>query len=250
MKKILYAVLGGAFVLAATGIIYSAQEPQKITTVSYEAENADMDAGTEPFKAATAEGQQKHKVPAEVVQVANEGFPYVPDDHIPKEWGVTIESLRSATLGEPFLRYKITPAILRNYRKGDTAESLLSETKTDIWCFPVLIDKEIKFRIEVGKRGKSADWRFVGFGSGRLEIELNKIMRQWPKSEGYNPIFMVGWDRGDPYGWFFTVPEKGPYNLTPILTMSGMEKTTPYSDLDTVDNVVKWLKPKLEEVAR
>lgn len=226
-----------------------AEEPEAVTQpeTAISSETAMVAMDTETAKIA-AEWAEKQKVPAEVIQVANEGFSLavrtLPDEHISKEWGVTSESLRTASLGEPFREYQITLAALRNYHKGDTVESLLSER--DLWHFPVLVNNEIKIMLWVGRRVKGANLEIAGWGGSNLVPEFDKIMRQWPKSKGYNPVFI----EGAHYGWFFTIPEKDSYNLTLIPTSHYIKEHTTYPGLDTVDATVEWLNPIVEESAR
>lgn len=195
-------------------------------------------------KAELKEWQKKNKAPLKVVLAAKAGLPRMVNLGAVKDWGVTDEELRTASLGEPLRKYDITIAALRSFHLGDTVVSILSGT--DYWYFPVIINEEIKLILIVGKNPPSADWETGAFGYDVLARNLNKIMQQWPQSKGYHPVVIEA-EHGE---YFFTVPEKDYSNLTLIPTLPYMEKKSTYPDLDTVDNVVSWLRPEFEEYVR
>lgn len=243
MKKIVYAILCGAVVLMAAGMKCPAQEPDNTAAVNSETGKVVMDSETAKI---AAEWRKQDVPPPEVLQVAQEEYALniPPEEALLPEWGVTVAALKSASLGEPFRKYTITWTSLHNYRKGDTVASIVS--KTNEWQFPVLVNNELKLTFDVAKMRQG--WAPVGFGCG-LEKELNEILHRWPKSKGYHPVFIEIPGGGN----FFTVPEKDPYNLTlipikPIMPYE--EKRITYPRLDTLDNIVHWLTPLLEEKAR
>ena len=235
MKKTII-VLCGIFVLVLTTVIWT-QESKKTNKVSMDAQTAKI----------AKKWKKKNKAPLAVIIAAKLGFPRISstihEEHM-KEWELSGKTMDSAKLGEPFREWTITLKSLRKFRKGDTIYSLVSET--GMWKFPVYFDdkSEIKLLLEVEKM--KGEWKVIGLGGGNSPfIEgLNKITQAWPKAKGYNPIVISEYPHHD----FFTVPEEDLYNLT---VMPALQKElSTYPNLDTVDNIVGWLKPELEEAVR
>lgn len=247
MKKIFKIIFCVAFTPVTMGTLCAEEvkRAEPVVMVASDTEKSVMDS--EAAKIA-AEWKEKNKAPGEVVRVANEGFAHfleVVGETPFNEWKVTSKSLQSASLGEPFRVYEIAPDVLRSYHKGDTVKSLISET--NIWCFPVLIGNEIKLTLEVGKLRRNGKWVAGSLKGGHFEKELNQVIQQWPKVKGYHPVLVKV---GKLNEWFFTVPEKDPYNLTLIASAPYREKRIVYSNLDTVNNVVEWVTPKVEANVR
>lgn len=238
MVRTLYRGFNCIFALVMLGGLCSAEKSFSERTMRSEAERPVVHAGAESAKTIVPHLQKKDIVPLEVVQAANKGYPSISEsvgEFVLKSWGVTSEALQSALLGEPFREYKITRKALRDYRKGDTVESLLSET--DMWNFPVMIDRKEKLILKVSKMKNGASWGVVKFGRGP-GLEFCKVLRDWPKSSGYTPIFIGTLHEI----YLFSVPEKDAYNLTLIPSLPYMEEHTSYPLLDTVDIPVEWLK--------
>lgn len=247
MKKILYIIFCAAFISVGAGMIRaedarSAKPPVIAASIT---EKTIIDSETAKI---AAEWKEKNKAPEEVIRVANEGFVHfleVVGETPFNDWKVTSKSLQSASLGVPFQVYKITLDALRSYHKGDTVKSLISET--NIWCFPVLVGKEIKLTLEVGKLRSNGKWVAGSLKGGHFENELNQVVQRWPKVNGYNPV-LVKIDKLDEY--LFTVPEKDMYNLTQISSAPFRKKHIVYPNLDTVSNVVEWATPEVEANVR
>lgn len=236
--KIFGLILSNVFVLIAAVNCQAADGPGKVK-IEKNARYA-IDINNAELK----EWQKKNEAPLKVVLAAKKGLPRMVNLGAVKDWGVTDEELRSASLGEPLRKYDITIAALRSYHSGDTVISILLET--DYWYFPVIINDEIKLILIVGKNLSNADWEAGAFGYDGLAKKLNKIMQQWPQSKGYHPVVIEA-EHGE---YFFTVPEKDFSNLTLIPTLPYMKKKSTYPNLDTIDNVVGWLKPEFEEYVR
>ena len=192
---------------------------------------------------AVIRGKEVDQPPAEAVQAAKDGWvghlsgidgtdeSYI----LLKSWGVTRESLSSASFGEPFRKYTITREALANYHKGDPTGSLLSETNK--WYFPVLVNNEPKLMLAVSKSKIDSGWEAGELGSGALEFL--KIRKEWRQSKGYNPIFIeISWGI-----YLFYIPAKGTDNLTLIPSAPYMVPVTSYPNLDKVEKTLEWLKP-------
>jgi len=119
------------------------------------------------------------------------------------------EELKSAVLGEPYQLYVITPAALKAYRQGDTADSLLTETTC--WYFPVLVGATIRSILIVDKMPDG--WRAVSLGDARLASKLDSLVRQWPSSSGYHAKLVVVFQASQ---YLFAIPERGADNLTTL----------------------------------
>ncbi len=124
------------------------------------------------------------------------------------------EETASARVGEPWLLHTITPAALRSA----TAETVVADlvAPTGIWHFPVILGGAARCLVTVER--VEGGWEAVGIGMAPLAGELDKISRQWPKSGGYTPKLVAVYQAA---AYFFTVPELGPRNLTP-LTFDGL----------------------------
>ena len=191
--------------------------------------------------------------PQEVVDAARNGlYPFLerilPDKL--ENYGFTAKDrLDEAELDTPFAVYTITPSALSGYKKGDTVSSLLSPT--GMWYFPIMIDGDMRSILTVSRLDGS--WKAVAMGQASLAVELKEILRQWPRSLGYEPqlvmVFQVK-------SYFFTIPQKDDYNLTPFSfdrkfyddeARTGVEK---YSSTSDVSALVNKLKATVEEGVR
>ncbi len=155
------------------------------------------------------------------------------------------DSLDEVRLGVPYKLHRINPSSLSDYEEGETVFSLIS--KTQMWYFPIVLDDQMKAVLIVDKvKGR---WKAVGFGRANLSAKLGKVRRNWPASEGYNPLLISFQGRE----YLYTVPEKGAYNLTSLTFQEGTysEKgNTDFSDRKKLSKVVGRLnslfKKKLE----
>jgi len=198
-------------------------------------------AVSEKEKAELAEWKEKNNPPAELLMAAKENYARWTDFKTAKDWGITDEELRAATLGEPFRAYTINIENLLKYHKGDTVKSILSDT--DLWYFPLIIKGEKKVMLLVRKGKSGIGWRFAGLGYDTLAKELNNIGNFWSQSDGCNPALVNG---GFMYT-FITAPAKSLYNLTLITKAPYLKKYSTFPELDTIDNVMGWLKPEIKK---
>ena len=155
------------------------------------------------------------------------------------------EEPSAARVGEPWLLYTIAPDALRSA----TAETEVSDlvTPTGLWHFPVILSGRSRCIITVDLM--DGKWEAVGIGMAPLAGELDKISRQWPKSGGYSPKLVAVYQAA---AYFFTVPELGPRNLTP-LTFDGIgfggwyQKTGPeYSSTAEISELLAPLMAAVE----
>lgn len=120
------------------------------------------------------------------------------------------DPLAKAHVGTPFRVYTITPSALSNYSPGDTVSSLLSPT--GMWYFPIMVNSNIRAILTVDRL--NGTWRAVALGQASLARELEEVLQQWPRSKGYEPLLVMVFQAKS---YFFTVPQKDDYNLTPFI---------------------------------
>ncbi|MCP3966179.1 MAG: hypothetical protein GY750_04405 [Lentisphaerae bacterium] len=161
------------------------------------------------------------------------------------------DNLQNAYLGKPFNLYRVDPDKLLNFKSEQSVNSVIS--KTNLWYFPVLIDKEIRSILVVGKL--NGEWSAVALGYKNLASEIGKVRKQWPENKGFDPRIIITY-QGAKY--LFTVPEVDGYNMT-FIDFSHLKKSEylsfkssaskedserySYSKLNNVRNIVKDLKP-------
>lgn len=153
-------------------------------------------------------------VPQEVTAAAENGLhPFL--QRIPPaelgHYGFTRDdALDRAYAGIPFKVYTITPSALSHYKAGDTVSSLLSPT--GMWYFPIMVNGDMRAVLTVDQLHGA--WRAVAIGKASLARELEEVVRQWPRSRGYEPLLVMVFQA---QSYFFTVPQKDAYNLTPFI---------------------------------
>ncbi len=169
---------------------------------------------------------------AELTRVAEQGM-YAFLEIIPRiqqedgEFGFAkTDSLDKVYIGIPYKLHKINSQALSDYQEGDTVSSLISETQ--MWYFPIMLADQMKAVLIVDKvKGK---WKAVGFGCANLSAKLEKVRRNWPASEGYNPLLISFQEKE----YLYTIPEKGAYHLT-SLTFQEAEEGGTYSEKGGTD---------------
>ena len=197
--------------------------------------------------------------PDDVHKVADDGLQSFLE-RIPKgsmeEYGFAKDdNLDEAYLGGAFRLYNISPEVLSMYKSNDSVSAIISET--DTWYFLVTINNETKSILIVEKLND--EWKTVGLGYSSLAKELDIILKQWPRSDGFNPLLIVVFQAQE---YLFTIPEIDGYNLTPVLlphkaviaddyqkksATKSLKESPKYSELASVSNVVKRIKPIVEE---
>lgn len=157
--------------------------------------------------------------PLEAVSAAEAGLGHFLTEVVPPSELVNFgfaegEDASAARIVEPWLLHAVTPAAIRSA----TAETDVGElvTPTGLWLFPVVLGGRARCIITVERMEKG--WEAVGIGNAALAVELEKIARQWPKSGGYSPKLVAVYQAA---AYFFTVPEAGGRNFTP-LTFDGV----------------------------
>ena len=190
------------------------------------------------------------EVPREVLAAAKKGIiPFL--NTIPEEGRASYgfgpgDQLDQAEVGIPFRVYTITPSALSNYCPGETVSSLLSPT--GMWYFPVMIKGDVKALSIVDQMDGS--WEVVSVGDVPLAGELQKVMLNWPRAQGYEPLLIVVFQAGT---YFFTIPQEGACNLTPLLIggrglgAALLKGKKGYSSLIDISQIVEQLKAAVEE---
>lgn len=182
------------------------------------------------------------EVPPDVIQAAEEGLqPFL--SRIPpgerEGFGLKkTDNPEQAYLGSPFRLHTITPDALSEYQGGDTVDSLISETK--MWYFPVMLEDECRTILIVDQM--DGQWKAVSLGRTKLARELGKVRKVWSRDKGYNPRLIAVFQARE---YFFTVPEKGAYNLTSLFPgLKSGKKRSP--DLEPLSVAIERLKPIVE----
>jgi hypothetical protein len=183
-------------------------------------------------------------VPSEVLAAAATGLPFFLSQ-IPagsKElYGFSqTDNLSRAQLGGALGVHTITPAALHNSSSDTTVSSILSETT--MWFFPVLLDGESKAMLVVDQDGGT--WKAVSLGYAGLGHELNKLLAQWPPSQGFHPQLVAVFQAKQ---FYFTVPEVDNLNLTAIsLPQAGLSTSASlnnYGNLTVLSRSLTELRP-------
>lgn len=190
-------------------------------------------------------------VPPEVIEASKKGLPLflnkIPNGALEKFGFDNAVSLDQVRTGSPFKLFQITPAALSSYRIGDTVHSVIS--KTQMWYFPIMIKDEIKAILVIDRMDDQ--WQAVSLGYAVIARELNKVIRKWPKSSGYNPLLISVFQAKE---FLFNVPEINAYNLTSLTSIkTGVEtlkSDADYSSLNKLSDVIERLKPVVEKNIR
>ncbi len=190
---------------------------------------------TPPSEAVTAAESGLVQFLKELPDSERGNFGFLPEDR-----------LSDARVGTPFQLYTITPEKLLNAPADTSVDTLISPTGR--WFFPVILEGTPRAILTVERM--DGNWEAVTLGMTPLAGEMEKIKRQWPKSEGYTPKLVAIYQAAS---YFFTVPEKDNRNFTP-LTFDGMgfggyyQKTGPeYSATVPFSEIAGPLKKAVEE---
>jgi hypothetical protein len=131
----------------------------------------------------------------------------------------------------------MTPDALLNYSAGSQVISLLS--KTTMWYFLVMIDNNVRCILIVDQiDGK---WQAVSLGYADLAKALNRVMRRWPQSKGFNPFLIAVFQANE---YLVLVPEESSDTL--ISLFPGREELL----MENVTNVIERLKPAVREAIK
>lgn len=120
------------------------------------------------------------------------------------------DHLGQADLGEPIPVYTVNGEDAGNYSVGQEIEPLLQESGR--WLVPVRVDGSFRAFIEVDKTPTNT---FVArTGSLTAARVWKKIIKRWPPEKNFHPRLVI---RRDIPGYFFTIPEIDPQNMTDIV---------------------------------
>ena len=156
------------------------------------------------------------------------------------------DNISEAVLGTPFQLYTITPTKLLDAGDDTPVSSLISPTGS--WLFPIVLDGKSRAILTVEEM--DGKWQAVTMGKAGLAEEMEKLNRQWPKANGYEPKLIAIYQAAS---YFFTIPELESENFTP-LTFDGTgyagyrQKTGPeYSSTTTLSSMLGPLKETVED---
>ena len=152
--------------------------------------------------------------PPEVSTAASNGLPVflakVPPAARPL-YGFALDAdFSQASLGAPLLLHTIKPSALASNQANGTVSSVVSETP--LWFFPVMMGTEVKAMLVVDRQNN--EWKAVSLGYAPLASEWNQVLSQWPAAKGFHPRLVAVFQAAQ---FYFTVPEVGDRNLTPLL---------------------------------
>jgi hypothetical protein len=118
--------------------------------------------------------------------------------------------LDEAVMGEPIPIYTVTQEDACEYCDGDEVSSILSESGQ--WLVPITVDGALRAFIQVSKT--SSNTFVAARGSTTAARVWKTIIQRWPTEKNFHPKLVVY--RNIP-GYFFTVPEVMPQNMTDIV---------------------------------
>jgi hypothetical protein len=152
--------------------------------------------------------------PPEVIQVAKAGLAQflggATGESLEMFGFLSTDSLNKTALAAHFKIHMISDAGLKNYAAGRSVETIVEDGGH--WYFPVTVKGDERAFLVVGKvRG---EWQAISFGFGDLAKEMGKVRKQWPRFRGYHPQYIAA---PSAFEFFFTVPEKGPDNMTSMI---------------------------------
>ena len=165
--------------------------------------------------------------PAGAIQAANENFTRFLTNAVTEETKTMVgfdaeDDLSKAVLGNPFRIFRLPADSIRNYNGVSPLRAIVNES--DMWYFPIIIDKKIKMMLYVGK--KDGNWMRAGLGSAGLSKQMQEITSQWSSSAGFTPMIVQQQNVG---AYFYSIPQVDDYNLTEtasVLTRTGLGKSS------------------------
>ncbi len=149
--------------------------------------------------------------------------------------------------GDPIHVYRITADSVRKISAD--APVMTYAKPMDVWYVPMLLHGKHVGQLIVFKPRGDPKWQIGGYGGGGISEAWEKVCKTWPKSSGYNPIYIEG-----PVSYyFFHVPEKGDSNLTDLFwkSMKGGRRSSTdtsyrilWSSRDVIKTIKKAIGPK------
>lgn len=161
--------------------------------------------------------------PPEVYAAATNGLPWflakVPPDSKQQYGFPDGADFSKIHLGSPLLLRTIRPSALSSNQTSEAVSSVVSDTS--MWFFPIMLDTEVKAMLVVDRQGN--EWKAVSLGYVPLVTEWNQVSRQWPAAKGYHPRLIAVFQAKR---FYFTVPELGDHNLTPLFAPGNIRTPT------------------------
>ena len=157
--------------------------------------------------------------------------------------------------GNPFEIHRIWAFYNNHLLTADSTAVSTLATHIQVWRVPVFLNGKLMTTFEVGhfavnwpgdfSKGLPTEfeWRageFDTVGRGHYN-EWAKVLKAWPKTRGYHPMAIEYLSKT-----FFSIPEKGDFNLTPLDRSSNDSLTqaadTSFEQIMPSKNVVHYLK--------
>lgn len=125
------------------------------------------------------------------------------------------DHLDSAVLGEPARLFFIDATDIQAYHDGQGLEAILKPSGQ--WFVPVAIGGTNRAMLGVVDDGKG-HWTGSTFGMAPLARVWQSLREDWPATKQFTPKLVIC---PPVEGYFFTVPQVQPANLTPLANVSG-----------------------------
>lgn len=151
--------------------------------------------------------------PDEVVSVARDGLHKflnaIPEGEL-RHFGFTSkEELDQTTIGAPYRIYTIRPSEIFSYGGEADISPLLSATEH--WLFPVICSGKARVLLTVALM--HGQWRAVDLGGASVAVEIERVARTWPASQGYEMKFIRVYQASSR---FILLTKDGVSNLVPL----------------------------------
>jgi len=196
----------------------------------------------------------ENRVPPEVQQVIDNalkggpGSGFAGFDEDKTEFGFSKSTkLSDVKAGTPVRKYWLNPDSIKKLDEGVPVSALL-ENLTNEWLVPLSVKgKIINFCTIVKNETSKNQWIMGGMGHDGgpfLARAWQKILKNWPNSAGYYPVFI---ETGRPRNFFY-IPEKDDSNLTYLRLVHidndslELATDTTFSTLTTSRSMLRYLK--------
>ena len=176
--------------------------------------------------------------PPEVQDAAREGLPMflssIPHSHL-RAFGFDDEQeINRATLGIPFRIHTMSSSEILAFAEGERTPPAIRPTS--MWQFPVLVDHIPRTLLTVDLMG--GNWQAVDLGGLSPALDMGKLRRRWPTSDGYELKYVCIFQTGSQFIW---VTNEGISSLVPLeqtarlLGVVGEEESFEYIFMNLAD---------------
>lgn len=123
------------------------------------------------------------------------------------------DDLSQAVVGDPIPVYTVDETDACDFCEGDKVESVLKESGQ--WLVPITINGTVRTFVKITKTSDNGTNQYVAsMGSTAAAKVWRVILDRWPAKENFHPK-LVMYPRIP--GYFFTIPEVNPQNMTDIV---------------------------------